>query len=272
MREGSVLPKTDPKFCAHSGLKRPWQLQTWQDLTRFSPLDFSLLSPDFRGLVLLNCTEILEKKLKIQWRASNEDGAPKLQISVPCRGRTCPEHKSAGFGDSSAGCGEKREKMEKLTFLGKALRAAQRTSGTVFSTESASVVFYYSVVNLLRVVIHYSKYSKSAQNVVIHYIFSSESLRVVNSLQIANSLLSGLQKGPEKRGRAKIVEKCRKCFWHFLTFFALRENCRKVSKNFLTLFDDFWRFLTFFPFRRPLLQSAELRVLFLVSRGPLGVP
>ena len=25
-------------------------------VTRFSPLDFSLLSPDFRGLVLLNCT------------------------------------------------------------------------------------------------------------------------------------------------------------------------------------------------------------------------
>ena len=61
-------------------------------------------------------------------------------------------------------------------------------SRTVFSTESNSVVFYYSVVNLLRIVIHYSKYSKSVQNVVIHYIFSSESLLVVNSLQIANSL------------------------------------------------------------------------------------
>ena len=59
---------------------------------------------------------------------------------------------------------------------------------TVFSTESDSVVFYYSVVNLLRIVIHYSKHSKSVQNVVIHYIFSSESLRVVNSLRIVNSL------------------------------------------------------------------------------------
>ena len=59
--------------------------------TRFSPLDFSLLSPDFRGLVLLNYTENLEKKQNIQWRASSGDGAPKLQISVPCRGRTCPE-------------------------------------------------------------------------------------------------------------------------------------------------------------------------------------
>ena len=49
-------------------------------------------------------------------------------------------------------------------------------------------MFYYSVVNLLRIVIHYSKHSKSVQNVVIHYIFSSESLRVVNSLRIVNSL------------------------------------------------------------------------------------
>ena len=41
-------------------------------------------------------------------------------------------------------------------------------SRTVFSTESDSVAFYNSVVNLLRIVIHYSKYSKSVQNVVIH--------------------------------------------------------------------------------------------------------
>ena len=44
-------------------------------------------------------------------------------------------------------------------------------------------MFYYSVVNLLRTVIHYSNHSKSVKNVVIHYVFSSESLRVVNSLQ-----------------------------------------------------------------------------------------
>ena len=60
---------------------------------RFSPLDFSLLSPDFGGLFLLNYTENLEKKQKIQWRASSGDGAPKLQISVPCRGRTCPDRR-----------------------------------------------------------------------------------------------------------------------------------------------------------------------------------
>ena len=34
----------------------------------------------------------LEKKQKIQWRASSGDGAPKLQISVPCRGRTRPDN------------------------------------------------------------------------------------------------------------------------------------------------------------------------------------
>ena len=54
--------------------------------------------------------------------------------------------------------------------------------------ESDSAVFCYSVVNLLRIVIHCSKYSKSVQHVVIHYIFSSQSLRIVNSLQIVNSL------------------------------------------------------------------------------------
>ena len=59
---------------------------------------------------------------------------------------------------------------------------------TVFSTESDSVVFCYSVVNLLRIVIHYWKYSKSVQNAMIQYIFSSESLRIVSSLQIVNSL------------------------------------------------------------------------------------
>ena len=48
-------------------------------------------------------------------------------------------------------------------------------------------MFYNSVVKLLRIVIHYSKYNKSIQSEVIHYIFSSESLRVLNSLQIVNS-------------------------------------------------------------------------------------
>ena len=55
-----------------------------------------------------------------------------------------------------------------------------------FSTESDSRMFSYSVVNLLRIVIHY--YSTSVQNVVIHCIFSSESLRIEKSPQIVNSL------------------------------------------------------------------------------------
>ena len=36
--------------------------------------------------------------------------------------------------------------------------------------------------------IHYSKHSKSVQDVEIHYNLSSDSLRVVNSLQVLNSL------------------------------------------------------------------------------------
>ena len=43
----------------------------------FSTGFFATFSPDFRGLVLLNYTENLEKKQKIQWRASSGDGAPR---------------------------------------------------------------------------------------------------------------------------------------------------------------------------------------------------
>ena len=75
-------------------------------MTRFSQLDVSLLSPDFRRLVLLNCTYILEKKQNFQWRASSGDGAPKLQISVPCRGRTCPDKSGCKVGIWSAEVGE----------------------------------------------------------------------------------------------------------------------------------------------------------------------
>ena len=55
------------------------------------------------------------------------------------------------------------------------------------------------------------------------------------------------EKGPEKRCRAKIVEKCRKTFWHFLTIFdvfcpcaKIVEKCRKTFWHFLTIFDVFW--------------------------------
>ena len=71
-------------------------------------------------------------------------------------------------------------------FFCRDFRGSQRTLPYCFSMESDSVVFY---LNLLRIVIHFSEYSKnSVQNVVIHYVFSSEALRVVNSLRIVNSL------------------------------------------------------------------------------------
>ena len=49
-----------------------------------------------RAMPLLNYTlKHLEKRennpLEITQKKSSGDGAPKLQISVPCRGRTCPE-------------------------------------------------------------------------------------------------------------------------------------------------------------------------------------
>ena len=53
---------------------------------------------------------------------------------------------------------------------------------------STVVVYTFIFPALLPVVIHYSNYSQSVQNVVIHYIFSSDSLCVVTSLQIVNSL------------------------------------------------------------------------------------
>ena len=37
------------KETTNSGPRKPWQPQTWQDLTRFSPLDFSLLSRQILG-------------------------------------------------------------------------------------------------------------------------------------------------------------------------------------------------------------------------------
>ena len=72
---------------------------------------------------------------------------------------------------------------------------------------------------------------------------------------------------PPKRGQktgaaqtlSKNVHSIFDTFWKFLTFFALRENCRKVLRKY------FWHFLTIFdvffavaPFRWPLLRSAEI--------------
>ena len=80
----------------------------------------------------------------------------------------------------------------------------------------------------------------------------------------APPILSGLQKGAEKRCRAKIVEKCRKTFWHFLTIFDVFCPARKLSKSVEKLFDAFWRFLTWplsaGPFCNPLtFMSSEVQ-------------
>ena len=56
-------------------------------------------------------------------------------------------------------------------------------------------------------------------------------------------LTSGAPKGGWKTGAERKLSKNDEnifdAFGRFLTFFALREKCRKVSKIFLTLFDDF---------------------------------
>ena len=69
---------------------------------------------------------------------------------------------------------------------------------------------------------------------------------------------TGSKSEPPKRGRkngaarkmSKSVEKLFDTFWRFLRFFALREKCRKVSKNFwhfLTIFDRFCKVAPFPP-------------------------
>ena len=68
-------------------------------------------------------------------------------------------------------------------------------------------MFSDSVVNLLRTVIHYSKYSKSVQKVVVHYIFSSESLHVVttDSKLTTHTVFSMSRSlGPENTGKSTL--------------------------------------------------------------------
>ena len=64
-------------------------------------------------------------------------------------------------------------------------------------------------------------------------------------------------KGPENLCRAKIVEKCRTCVWHFWRFLKFLpctknvEKCRRWFWHFSTIFDVA-------PFPWPLLRSAEV--------------
>ena len=70
--------------------KKPWQPETWQDSTLFLRPEFGNFLP-FCGDFHTNYTVKQEKREKIHWRKlrkSSGDGAPKSQISVPCRGQT----------------------------------------------------------------------------------------------------------------------------------------------------------------------------------------
>ena len=75
-------------------LQPPRQPGTWEDSTLFLCPEIGQFSPHFGAISLRRHTENLEKKdqnplEKIQ-KNSSGDGAPKLQISVPCCGRTRP--------------------------------------------------------------------------------------------------------------------------------------------------------------------------------------
>ena len=67
------------------GRKKPWQ-----PLDAIFSTGFFATVSRFYGARLTRLHINTGEKAKIQWRASSGDGAPKLQISVPCRGRTCP--------------------------------------------------------------------------------------------------------------------------------------------------------------------------------------
>ena len=63
---------------------------------------------------------------------------------------------------------------------------------------------------------------------------------------------AALENFREKKCRTSFDAFCR----DFGRFFALREKCRKVSKIFLRLVDDFRQFFDVAPFCWPLLRSA----------------
>ena len=61
--------------------------------------------------------------------------------------------------------------------------------------------------------------------------------------------------------RAKIVEKCRNYFWHFLTIFYVFCPARQMSKGVENIFDTFWCCLTWplsvGPFGGPLTREGK---------------
>ena len=71
-------------------------------------------------------------------------------------------------------------------FAGEIVRSIFHENSTANFTINFTTRFWVVAgPNLLRIANHYSIYSKSAHDVAIHHICSSDSLRVVNSLQIA---------------------------------------------------------------------------------------
>ena len=119
------------------------------------------------------------------------EGLYERKQNRPQKARIIAKGKKQGNPKKARKGGSGNKQMDAIFSGPMALSNSAKPKGpsrSVLSTESDSVVFYYSVVNVLRMAIHYSKYSKSVQNVGNDYIFSSESPRVANSLQIVNSL------------------------------------------------------------------------------------
>ena len=82
----------------NNGLAPDRKNMTVRDVTGFyaffSAWEIGQFSPYFGADFPLYYTENLEEKRKITGensKKSSGDDDPKLQISVPCRGRTCPE-------------------------------------------------------------------------------------------------------------------------------------------------------------------------------------
>ena len=84
----------------------------------------------FRAISLLNYTETLEKILP---KKSSEEGAPKLQIYVPCRGRTCPE-----------GCRPYRPPFTFLRSRGTAVSAGFFSVATPAQPRGERIVYFFA--------------------------------------------------------------------------------------------------------------------------------
>ena len=78
-----VVRKLSKNSLFNSGPKKPWQQETWQDLSIFLRLDIGPFSPHLGAISLLNYTSNLDRKEKIHWRTFEKcsgDSAPTLQI------------------------------------------------------------------------------------------------------------------------------------------------------------------------------------------------